>query len=254
MPDTSREHWIAILEAASCSSPDEMNQEWEWLMDELALPLEYFPAVLDALRQGRWRTAKYPRAYLKTVSKREAVKLGLAANVPFELELVSPRMRSDGSSTSYEETIEELLYKTAGDNDRPEWEYEFNSPWDYFLSKLPEDLKVTDEPPANIKNVYDSINASTDEFHLHMRAPVAPNWKAWGERAGFDEWELLALECRVSRKSREKALAEQPDERSRKALQAAWKQFDRTGMKRLQNALKINPQKNVPDDALSDTR
>ena len=84
--------------------------------------------------------------------------------------------------------------------------------------------------------------------------PFVPNWKAWGHRAGFDEWEQLALECRVSRKSREKALAEQPDETSRKALQAAWKRFDRNGTERLQNALKINSSKNVPDGAFSDTR
>jgi hypothetical protein len=33
-------------------------------MDELAVPYQYFPAVLEGIRQGRWRQAKNPKAYL----------------------------------------------------------------------------------------------------------------------------------------------------------------------------------------------
>lgn len=82
-------------------------------MDELALPLGFFPAVVEALRQGRWREAKNPKAYLKTVAGREAVKLRLQENIPFEMELVSPRTRADGSTVGYEETIEELIHNSG---------------------------------------------------------------------------------------------------------------------------------------------
>jgi hypothetical protein len=88
------------------------------------------------------------------------------------------------------------------------------------------------------RRLVDKFNEYTDESHVRLRAPVTPNWRAWAACAGFDEWETLALEFRVQQKSRDKALAEQPDEISRKALQAAWKRFDRTGMERLRRAMK----------------
>jgi hypothetical protein len=49
-------------------------------MDELAVPYQYFPAVLEGIRQNRWRQAKNPKAYLKTIVRREAVKLGLTGS------------------------------------------------------------------------------------------------------------------------------------------------------------------------------
>lgn len=124
------------------------------------------------------------------------------------------------------------------EDDEPEWVHEFDSAWEYLLSKLPDDLKIEHQPDPEMKAAYDELNATTDELHFHLPCPFTPNWKAWAKRAGFDEWEQLVLECRISRRSREKALTEQPDETSRKALQAAWKRFDRTGMERLKAVLK----------------
>lgn len=48
------------------------------------------------------------------------------------------------------------------------------------------------------------------------------------------------LGYRLTGASRERSLAMQSDEESRKALQAAWKRFDRNGMERLRAAAKIN--------------
>ena len=76
MTDVERGPWIVILEAASHRPGDEINDEWEWLLDQLDLSAECFLAVLETIRQGRWRTAKNPRAYVKTVAKREARKMG----------------------------------------------------------------------------------------------------------------------------------------------------------------------------------
>jgi hypothetical protein len=264
--DIERAQWLTILEAASANPPNAMNAEWEWLIGELGLPLDYWLAVRAAIRQGRWREAKNPRAYIKTVANREARKMGLMDTADSKLVLIGSKTSTNGSYVSSKEILGYLSH-TFGtseatkrgdgvwrrgdgredDYDRPEWVDEFESAWDYILSKLPNDLKLENEPSAETKADYETINAQSDEDYRHMRTPVKPNWKAWGERAGFDEWEQLALECRMSHKSREKALAEQPDEPSRKALQAAWKRFDRTGMERLQKALKINSAKNVPE-------
>ena len=257
MGDADRAQWITILEAASVSPPDELNAEWEWLIHELGLPLDWWLAVREAIQQGRWRKAKNPRGYVKTVAKREAIKLGLVESKDSELVLVSPRTRKNGVEVTQQEVLGELVHALGGSEavkgadgvwrrgsgtedygDREEWEYEFDSAWDYLLSKLPDDLRIENKPSPEKKAAYDRFNALSDDFYLPMPTSVTPNWKAWAERAGLDEWEQLALECRVSRKSREKALAEQPDESSRKALQAAWKRFDRTGMERLRDALK----------------
>ena len=225
-------------------------------MDELAVPFHYFPAVVEGIRQGRWRQAKNPKAYLKTIVRREAVKLGLTEAPAKELLLVSPRLRGNSSPASQGEILDEYIRSGeraalkgqdgvwrsgSGLEDRDErqaWEEHFDSAWDYFLSRLPPDLKRQEEPSEEMSQAYAQFNAAPIDHYLHMRSPVAPNWKAWAERAGFDEWEMLVLSCRLSRISRERALATQPDEISRKALQAAWKRFDRTGMERLRQHIK----------------
>jgi len=61
------------------------------------------------------------------------------------------------------------------------------------------------------------------------------------------------LRCRLAGVSRERAIGLLPDEESRKALQAAWKRFERNGMERLRGAAKINIEKNVPEGAFLDT-
>lgn len=258
--DPNRAQWITILKAASANPPDEMNAEWEWLMGELELPLDYWLAVCAAIQQGRWREAKNPRGYIKTVASREARKMGLVVDeLDQNLRLVElhrgragsiPRMEDKLEQINYAATTSDLLKGTDGvwrrggsrdDDDRPELHSElemggFDSAWDWLLAKLPDELRLEKQPSAEqIKN-YDQLNSIGDDYY-HMRT-ASPNWKAWGQRAGFDEWEQQVLENRISRKSREKALAEQPNEASRKALQAAWKRFDRTGMERLQKALK----------------
>ncbi len=234
MGDANRAQWMTILEAASANPPDVMNAEWEWLMGELELPLDCWLAVRAAIQQGRWREAKNPRAYIKTVANREARKMRLMETADSKLVLIGSKTSANGSYVSSKEILGNMSHTfgtseatkradgiwrrgdgSEDDYDRPEWIDEFESAWDYLLSRLPDDLKLDNEPSAETKAAYETINTLSDEDHWHMRTPVTPNWKAWGERAGFDEWEQLALECRISYKSREKALAEQPDETSR---------------------------------------
>lgn len=263
MPDPHQEQWLAILEAASVHPPSEMNAEWTWLMLELGLRPEYFLAVLEAIKQGRWRKARNPKAYLKTVAKREAVKMGLASDEgPRELLLVPPA-RADGGEMTQEEVLGWISYregsseaiersdgvwrKGAGwdDYDGDDWWEEFDSFRDYLLSRLPDEFKLSSEP-RRFRVVDDEGDAGTEKF-VTLQPVVTPNWSKLAKSAGFDEWEELALRCRASGKSRDKALSEQADEASRKALQAAWKRLDRTGMKRLREAVNKNASKNVPE-------
>jgi hypothetical protein len=95
MLGANRDQWIAILEAAASSSPDEMDDQWEWLLDELGIRYDHFEALIETLRQGTWRDAKNPKAYVKTVTSREAIRLGLVEAPRQEDVLVTRRNSSD---------------------------------------------------------------------------------------------------------------------------------------------------------------
>ena len=99
------------------------------------------------------------------------------------------------------------------------------------MERLPADLKVGDPLAPGINQ-----KMKKPSLFSHYRSAVEPRWEAWGEKAGFDKWEQLVLRCRLSEKSRDKALAEQPDDESRRKLQAAWRKFDRSGLDRLRMA------------------
>ena len=79
MAGTNTTEWRATLEAVAQRPPDEANAEWEWLMEQLELGPEYFLAIYEAVQEGRWRGARDPKAYLKTVAKRVAAEMELPA-------------------------------------------------------------------------------------------------------------------------------------------------------------------------------
>ena len=258
--------WMAILETISNSQPDACNAEWEWVMERLGLGAEYFLAILEAVRQGRWRTAENPKGYLKTVAKREASKMGLLFE-PGDDELVF--MDGDEELSSEEkldfalhtrESVAPIKDKDGIWRSGPGWDREFDDPRgdheayeDFLVSYLPRDLRQLIAPPDELRVLIEHINASTDEFHLHLRNATVPDWARWSEAAELDEWERRVLKYKLARVSRERALKEQADEVSRKALQAAWKRFDRNGIERLRTAAK-NLGENVPESEIRDTR
>jgi len=109
---------------------------------------------------------------------------------------------------------------------------------------------VSIELPEQIKQQLDNYNASVSDHHIHARPGLMIDLEEWGRLAGFDDAETVVLEYRSCGISRDKAMAEQPDEASRKELQAAWKRFDRTGKDRLRAAAK-KMQKKMSRKALS---
>ena len=109
MAKVSATEWLAVLEAVARRPPDEANAEWEWLMDQLSLGPEYFLAIYAAIQQGRWRTANNPKAYLKTVAKREASKIDAPAE---GAELVFPgEIECDGEEISQEERLDSMQHE-----------------------------------------------------------------------------------------------------------------------------------------------
>jgi len=112
-----------------------------------------------------------------------------------------------------------------------------------LLAKVPEGLKTLIEPSAEYKEAVEEFNASTNDWHLHAKPSVHVDLEKWAELAGFDEREMRVLRYRLGEVSRDEALAEQPDDASRKAIQAAWRRYDRTGKQRMREVAEKNMQK-----------
>jgi hypothetical protein len=268
MTDTERDQWMTILDAAAQRPGDEINEEWDWLLERLGLPEDYFLAVAEAIRQGRWRNAKNPRAYVKTVAKREAVKMGLLPEPADILELV--RAPSTGEPFSMEAALDHYaeLSSTAesvkgadgvwrrggGYDHESEYEEPENNNRISIGDLIAQGLAKLQGPSAELVAVVDEINRGTDEHHIHAAPRWRPDWGKWAEAAGFDQWDQLVLKCKCQRISREEVMADQPDERSRKAVQAAWRKFDRNGMDRLRAVIKKVNTENVPESQNRHTR
>jgi hypothetical protein len=238
-------------------------------MQELRLGPQYFLAIREAVQQGRWRTAKNPKTYIKTVAKREALKMGLVNEDSGNLVPID-RTRSGGEKISGEEALEYLghEYETreaakgedgiwragaAGERDSSDPLEEHDSYREWLASGMPRELAIVTPPSEEWKATVRDMNDSFEGLDLEARPSVRPDWNKWAAAAGLDEWEKRVLGYRLTGTSRERAIAMQTDEESRKTLQAAWKRFDRNGMKRLREAAKIKFEKNVPENGFFDT-
>jgi hypothetical protein len=81
----------------------------------------------------------------------------------------------------------------------------------------------------------------------------ATGWQRWAENAGLNEWEKKAVEYKISGVGWREAVAEQPDEVSRRALRAAWRRLERTGQERMKEAAKKSFPQDVAKQGGNDT-
>ena len=265
----SKAEWLGVLETAAKVSVEQSSAVWVWIMQELRLGPQYFLAIREAVQQGRWRTAKNPKTYIKTVAKREALKMGLVNEDSGNLVPIG-KTRSDGETISGEEALEYLGHQydghdaakgedgiwragAAGARDPSDPIEEHESYREWLASGVPRGLAIVTPPSEEWKATVREMNNSFEGLDLEARPSIRPNWNKWAATAGLDEWEKRVLGYRLTGMSRERAMAMQTDEESRKALQAAWKRFDRNGMERLRGAAKINLPKNVPESGFLDT-
>jgi hypothetical protein len=266
---SSKAEWLGVLETAAKLSVEQSSAVWVWIMQELRLGPQHFLAIREVVQEGRWRTAKNPKAYIKTAAKRQALKMGLVKEDSGNLVPVGSS-RSDGEEISGEETLEHLghQYETreAGKGDNGIWragagaERDYSDPLaehdsyrDWLVSGAPRELTIVTPPTEEWKATVREMNNTFEGLELEARSSVRPDWNKWAAAAGLDEWEIKVLGCRLIGVGRDRALAMQTDEESRKALQAAWKRFARNGMERLRAAAKINIEKNVPESGFFDT-
>ena len=237
--------------------PEEMGDEWGLFLEELGLTNSYYLAVVEVLRQGRWATAENPRAYVKKAATIEARKMHLS--IPHKddtLESGDPHLVFMGGNaldkSSTREATKKALVAENREHGKPpippmkgkHFVREQYGPEYRINELLIEENKP--RPDALYLRQVEEFNRSQNERHIHVQPKWKLDWERLAREAGFDSWEIKVLSYRKVGMSRDVALSQQPDEISRKALQAAWKRFDRTGMKRLQECTNKNLQK-CPD-------
>jgi hypothetical protein len=167
---STKAEWLGVLETAARLSVEQSSAVWVWIMQELRLGPQYFLAIREAVQQGRWRTAKSPKTYIKTVAKREARKMGLVTEDSGNLVPVGGT-RSEGEETSGEEALEYLGHNydsrdaakgedgiwragAARERDSSDPSEEHDSYRDWLASGMPRELAIVTPPSEDWKALF----------------------------------------------------------------------------------------------------
>jgi hypothetical protein len=112
MNDIERSQWMDVLDRAAAKlERGEAGSDADWMAlvtEGLGLPFLYLPAVQVAVAQGRWRTAKNPKAYVRSVAKREAAKMNSAQDFKSTLKIPKDLRNEHGETLSPNEYIDFL--------------------------------------------------------------------------------------------------------------------------------------------------
>jgi hypothetical protein len=255
---------IALLDRAGEDPPRLTDDEIVKVMKRVVyLPLCYFPAVQEIVREGRWRSAKSPWAYVKAAAKAKAIHMGFAHDPREQFRLITPIFASGPLNTdTFAEYMSAKLSDPFPRKDGGVWraaaipeEREYYSEageritaFEALVSRLPQELRTTKKrfvrvdrsTQAWLKDAYgdeyreekpnwftEYVKTGNLPDSIHEQDIEVPDWPAIGERAGLDEGEILALCFRADGYSRERAIAVQDTPADKKYVQAAWKRLDR---------------------------
>jgi hypothetical protein len=234
-----RQGWWELCERVA--SQTELTEELASLTELLKLPLSCCLAVHRVLKEGNWAKADSPLAYIKKAAKTQGRKMHLA--VPLKDDTLecggAPLIFTDGNSldrATTRESIEAALQDEYRDLGKPG---PSRMKGKHFV---PERFAPEEEPAESLFLPSDcwtelKVKRPGDSSFTSVKMR---DWRKIGEKAGLDAWESRVLEYRSLGISRDSAMKLQPDEVSRKAIQAAWKRIDRTGMDTLREYLRKN--------------
>ena len=272
MVESNPQKWFEILEVTAQKRPDEAEDEWKWLMEQLGLGPKYFLAIYEAVRQGRWREAENPVGYLKVAAKREKAREteggerrtagGLKGFQRFQCdaeEVTIPGGEVGGEKFTGEEMLDNLEYRQNSgrlvrDQDRT-WrtgrgaEVDREGMLRSAGGRSDEEwlrTKIKDLPPGPLAKYAERIKQmraaagkdERDEPYIDPAPEGAPDWQKLAQKAGLSEWERKVVEYRMRGMGWRQAVAEQKDEASKRAIRAAWKKMERSGERRLWEAVK----------------
>jgi hypothetical protein len=289
MSEPNRSQWLKMLEIIASKRPDEAEAEWACVMEQLGLGPECFLGIHEAVRQGRWREAENPGAYLKTAARREQSRLtdggerkprGIRGIPGLEFageEITLGRdgwagrsgggLAEDGDRLSSEELLEHMEHRRSGgravrdpdgiwrgagghvpgmgESDGARRRAQQAAELDIALSrgmaqrrKRPARHDGSQPGPLDryMKRIREMQAArGQEEPHVDEEAPerLRVDWAQWAQAAGLSDWEKKVVEYKMRGVGWRQAVAEQPDDESRRALRAAWRKLERTGEARL---------------------
>lgn len=272
--------WRERLQEFASNPPEKMGDEWGVFLKELGLTQSYFLAVHEVLKQGRWKTALHQSAYVKKAAMTEARKMHLSIphlDDTFELGK-SPLVFMGGNELNRGTTrkgIEAALGAEYREYGKPHptrikgrhFVAEQFDPDEEVLWKEEQAREIRQSWPSDCwavqqisKGLLSALKAhyadNPDEFLAWKISLERRDWKKLGKKAGLDPGEAKVLQYRADGISREQAMEQQRSEVARKAIQAAWKRFDRTGKKKKSGMERVQLflTKNVPDEHSQDTR
>jgi hypothetical protein len=158
----------------------------------------YVPAIHAVLKEGRWKSAPNPIAYVRKSAVRAAVRLGIVDIRPHQdREILACDLKyedDDGQELDHDDKLGMALH-----------DYEEKFGKDYAGS--------------------DSAEGRLPEMLFDEELDI--DWERAGELADLDAGERLVLDLQVIGFGREAALRACLTDEDRRYLQAAWKRFDR---------------------------
>lgn len=248
------------------------------LVKLLELPISCCMAVHEVLREGNWRAAQHPKAYLKTAAMTQARRMRLSIphkDDTFECGETPLVFMAGGSldrgtnrkaieaaldsedhehSTARPKKLKGKHYVSAQfDPDNEVLERELGAA-ENGLS-WPSDCWTKPQIPKRLVSAMKAQFADNpDEFLAWKISQERRDWQKLGKKAGLNFWEIKVLEYRSEGTGRDRAMELQPDARSRLAIQAAWKRMERTGWSKVKQLLEQNRPQDVPEEHFRNTR
>lgn len=265
--EDNRSEWLQVLEKIAATRPDQAEAEWAWVMKELRLEPDDFIPVYEVVRQGRWRRAENPAGYLKAAAKREAKWIDASGERKMRgmrgfqalcgdqviREFTVGGTVMDGEWISPEEVLAFLLYRQESGRPMPGpdgvWRSAPPLSADYEMRLQPPRRgrrhQIAEQGPGLARYLEQWLRKQAaagkqivvrhieEEPELQL---TPAGWHRWANLARLSEWEKLAAQYKLMDVGWRKAMAEQKDPASRRALQAAWRKLERTGLRRLREA------------------
>jgi hypothetical protein len=211
---------LKLLNTVASQPFEACEAEWKEVLGGLRLGLIYVPAIQRVLKEGRWKDAPNPAAYVRKAARRAAVRLGLVDTSPRrDREVLACDLRyqdEQGQELGHDDRLGTALHRHkekfgrvyAGD---PHWAENRVHMGVY-----------TDEPDID--------------------------WERVGDLAGLDGAERLVMELQLAGFGRRKALRACLTDDDRRYLEAAWKRFEHN-KKRLSLALRTGEPAPLPRNA-----
>jgi hypothetical protein len=189
---------LELLSAVASQPFEACEAQWKEVLGRLRLGVLYVPAIQSVLKEGRWKTAPNPIAYVRKSAVRAAVRLGIVDIRPNRgREVLACDLRfedEEGHELDHDDKLGMALYD--------------------YKDKFGLDYAGSDSAEGRLPEALFDEDLDID-------------WERAGDLADLDAGERLVIDLQLIGFGRDAALAACLRDEDRRYLQAAWKRFDR---------------------------